>query len=101
MTFAYSVLNSFQSFLLLKTGQEEPYHFQDFSIHQPIQKGLLNTKIQSFKAHSVTGPPPKSLNVTDNNKLHLNGLWFKALLKSTEKKKGKNKDAVMKSLNVL
>lgn len=50
---AYSVLNSSQSCLLLKLGQVEPYHFQDFSIHQPIQKSLLNTKIQSFKAYSV------------------------------------------------
>lgn len=82
----YSVLNSSLSFLFLKTGQEEPYHFQDFTIHQPIHKGHLNTKIQSFKAYSVTRPPPKSLNVTDKNKLHLNGLWFKALLQSTEKK---------------
>lgn len=86
LTSAYSVLNSSLSFLLLKTGKEEPYHFQDFSIHQSF-----STLKFSFKAYSATGPPHKFLNVTDKNKLHLNGLWFKAVAKSTGKKRKKIK----------
>jgi len=68
-------------------------HHNTKSLHQPLQKGLLHTKIQSFKAHSVPGPPPKSVNDTDNNKLCLKGPRFKALFK--------NKNAVMNSLHLL
>lgn len=79
LTLANSVLNSSQSCLLLKLGQVEPYHFQDLSIHQPIKKSLLNTKIQSFKAYSVTDPSPKSLKPQTTINFNLNILIVKSL----------------------